>query len=133
MDTCNLRRVTSALPDTNGISDERGIGRWRGEYNVHRPFVLTRSPLTALSTCTVNELSQIITGEASRPALPGVDNDNPSSSRCVRPLSLFYSDASADGVEERSLVRCSRSYTRLRRNATKSHAFSCVQTAFIDL
>ncbi|GBP08146.1 hypothetical protein EVAR_2934_1 [Eumeta japonica] len=52
---------------------------------------------------------------------------------CVRPLSLFYSDASADGVEERSLVPRSRSYARLRRNATMSHAFSCVQTAFIDL
>ncbi|GBP08359.1 hypothetical protein EVAR_78822_1 [Eumeta japonica] len=52
---------------------------------------------------------------------------------CVRPLSLFYSDASADGVEERSLVPCSRSRVRLRRNATMSHAFSCVQPAFIDL
>ncbi|GBP24998.1 hypothetical protein EVAR_94292_1 [Eumeta japonica] len=36
----------------------------------------------------------------------------------VRPLSLFYSDASADGVEERSLVPRCRSYTRLRLNAT---------------
>ncbi|GBP20181.1 hypothetical protein EVAR_82054_1 [Eumeta japonica] len=52
---------------------------------------------------------------------------------CVRPLSLFYSDASADGVEERSLVPRSRSRARLRRNATMSHAFSCVQPAFIDL
>ncbi|GBP87111.1 hypothetical protein EVAR_59768_1 [Eumeta japonica] len=43
---------------------------------------------------------------------------------CVRPLSLFYSDASADGVEERSLVPRSRSHARLRRNATMSHAFS---------
>ncbi|GBP73732.1 hypothetical protein EVAR_103194_1 [Eumeta japonica] len=42
----------------------------------------------------------------------------------VRPLSLFYSDASADGVEERSLVPRSRSHPRLRRNATMSHAFS---------
>ncbi|GBP65350.1 hypothetical protein EVAR_52124_1 [Eumeta japonica] len=41
---------------------------------------------------------------------------------CVRPLSLFYSDASADGVEERSLVLRSRSHARLRRNATMSHA-----------
>ncbi|GBP56421.1 hypothetical protein EVAR_90092_1 [Eumeta japonica] len=38
---------------------------------------------------------------------------------CVRPLSLFYSDASADGVEERSLVPRSRSHARLWR----SHAF----------
>ncbi|GBP50292.1 hypothetical protein EVAR_40834_1 [Eumeta japonica] len=52
---------------------------------------------------------------------------------CVRPLSLFYSDASADGVEERSLAPRSRSHARLRRNATMSHAFSCVQPAFIDL
>ncbi|GBP35681.1 hypothetical protein EVAR_75006_1 [Eumeta japonica] len=52
---------------------------------------------------------------------------------CVRPLSLFYSDASADGVEERSFVPRSRSHARLRRNATMSHAFSCVQPAFIDL
>ncbi|GBP33184.1 hypothetical protein EVAR_14865_1 [Eumeta japonica] len=43
---------------------------------------------------------------------------------CVRPLSLFYSDASADGVEERSLVPRSRSHARFRRNATMSHAFS---------
>ncbi|GBP66541.1 hypothetical protein EVAR_51066_1 [Eumeta japonica] len=52
---------------------------------------------------------------------------------CVRPLSLFYSDASADRVEERSLVPRSRSHARLRRNATMSHALSCVQPAFIDL
>ncbi|GBP90189.1 hypothetical protein EVAR_64171_1 [Eumeta japonica] len=52
---------------------------------------------------------------------------------CVRPLSLFYSDASADGVEERSLVPRSRSHAQLRRNVTMSHAFSCVQPAFIDL
>ncbi|GBP63908.1 hypothetical protein EVAR_39571_1 [Eumeta japonica] len=52
---------------------------------------------------------------------------------CVRPLYLFYSDASADGVEERSLIPRSRSHDRLRRNATMSHAFSCVQPAFIDL
>ncbi|GBP08496.1 hypothetical protein EVAR_77180_1 [Eumeta japonica] len=45
---------------------------------------------------------------------------------CVRPLSLFYLDASADGVEERSLVPRSRSHARLRRNATMSHAFSIV-------
>ncbi|GBP96073.1 hypothetical protein EVAR_66104_1 [Eumeta japonica] len=51
---------------------------------------------------------------------------------CVRPLSLFYSDASADGVEERSLVPRSRSHARLRRNASMSHAFSCVQPAFIE-
>ncbi|GBP80126.1 hypothetical protein EVAR_55995_1 [Eumeta japonica] len=43
---------------------------------------------------------------------------------CVRPLSLFYSDTSADGVEERSLVPRSRSHARLRRNATMNHAFS---------
>ncbi|GBP94964.1 hypothetical protein EVAR_27675_1 [Eumeta japonica] len=52
---------------------------------------------------------------------------------CVRPLSLFYSDASADGVEERSLIPRSRSHARFRRNATMSHAFSCVQPAFIYL
>ncbi|GBP62332.1 hypothetical protein EVAR_48505_1 [Eumeta japonica] len=51
----------------------------------------------------------------------------------VRPLSLFYSNVSADGVEERSLGPRSRSRARLRRNATMSHAFSCVQPAFIDL
>ncbi|GBP21708.1 hypothetical protein EVAR_16257_1 [Eumeta japonica] len=51
----------------------------------------------------------------------------------VRPLSLFYSDASADGVEERSLVLRSRSHARLRRNVTMSHAFSCAQPAVIDL
>ncbi|GBP60802.1 hypothetical protein EVAR_85062_1 [Eumeta japonica] len=53
--------------------------------------------------------------------------------RCVRPLSLFYSDASADGVEERSRVPRSRSCARLRRNATMSHTFSCVEPAVIDL
>ncbi|GBP31152.1 hypothetical protein EVAR_21590_1 [Eumeta japonica] len=52
---------------------------------------------------------------------------------CVRPLFLFYSDASADGVEERSLVPRSRSHARLRRNATMSHSFFCVQPEFIDL
>ncbi|GBP23569.1 hypothetical protein EVAR_80184_1 [Eumeta japonica] len=53
--------------------------------------------------------------------------------RCVRPPSLFYPHASADRVEERSLVPRSRSHARLRRNAIMSHAFSCVQPAFIDL
>ncbi|GBP58120.1 Ethanolamine-phosphate cytidylyltransferase [Eumeta japonica] len=38
-----------------------------------------------------------------------------------------------NGVEERSLDLRSRSHARLRRNATMSHAFSCVQPAFIDL
>ncbi|GBP61313.1 hypothetical protein EVAR_53228_1 [Eumeta japonica] len=52
---------------------------------------------------------------------------------CVRPLSLFYSDASADAVVERSLVPRSYSHARLRRNATMSYVFSCVQPAFIDL
>ncbi|GBP26700.1 hypothetical protein EVAR_23471_1 [Eumeta japonica] len=52
---------------------------------------------------------------------------------CVRPLSLFYSYASAAGVEERSLVLRSVSHARLRRNATMSHAFSCMKPAFIDL
>ncbi|GBP33840.1 hypothetical protein EVAR_20951_1 [Eumeta japonica] len=52
---------------------------------------------------------------------------------CVRPLSLFYSDASADAVKERSLVPHSRSHARLRRNATMSYAFSCTQPAFIGL
>ncbi|GBP11158.1 hypothetical protein EVAR_5993_1 [Eumeta japonica] len=67
---------------------------------------------------------------------------------CVQLLSLFYSDASADGVEKRgmrhkpnawadraslSLVPRSRSHVRQKRNATMSHAFSCVQPAFIDL
>ncbi|GBP34623.1 hypothetical protein EVAR_19014_1 [Eumeta japonica] len=42
---------------------------------------------------------------------------------CVRPLSLFYSDASADEVEERSLVPRSRSHAWLRWNATTSHTF----------
>ncbi|GBP39069.1 hypothetical protein EVAR_27427_1 [Eumeta japonica] len=51
----------------------------------------------------------------------------------VQPLSLFYSDISANGVEERSLVPRSRSHARLRRNATMSRAFSCEQPAFIDL
>ncbi|GBP20664.1 hypothetical protein EVAR_16537_1 [Eumeta japonica] len=51
---------------------------------------------------------------------------------CMRPLCLFYLDASADGVEERSLVSSSRSHARLKRNATMSHVFSCVQLAFID-
>ncbi|GBP04701.1 hypothetical protein EVAR_3661_1 [Eumeta japonica] len=55
-------------------------------------------------------------------------------SKCrVRPLSLFYSDASADGVEERSFVPRSRSHDRLRQNATMSHAFSCVHPTFIDI
>ncbi|GBP13496.1 hypothetical protein EVAR_4241_1 [Eumeta japonica] len=52
---------------------------------------------------------------------------------CVRPLSLFHSDESADGVEERSLVSRSRSHARLKRNATMNHSFSCVQQAFIAL
>ncbi|GBP93093.1 Sulfide:quinone oxidoreductase, mitochondrial [Eumeta japonica] len=43
----------------------------------------------------------------------------------MRPLSLYYLDASADGVKERSLVPSSHLHARLRRNATMSHAFSC--------
>ncbi|GBP45918.1 hypothetical protein EVAR_41219_1 [Eumeta japonica] len=61
------------------------------------------------------------------------EKDHVEKPSCVRPLSLFYSDASADGVEERPLIPRSRSHARLRRNATMSHAFSCVQAAFIDL
>ncbi|GBP71192.1 hypothetical protein EVAR_17985_1 [Eumeta japonica] len=57
---------------------------------------------------------------------------------CVRPLFLFYWYASANEVEERSLVPHSRSHARLWRNATMSHAcvlltFSCVHQAFTDL
>ncbi|GBP42930.1 hypothetical protein EVAR_87310_1 [Eumeta japonica] len=46
---------------------------------------------------------------------------------------LSSTRTSAGGVEERSLAPRSRSRARLRRNATMSHAFSCVQPAFIDL
>ncbi|GBP63076.1 hypothetical protein EVAR_50032_1 [Eumeta japonica] len=60
-------------------------------------------------------------------------NRNQNREHCLRPLFLFYSDASTDGVEERSLVLLSRSHARFRRNATMSHAFSCVQPAFIDV
>ncbi|GBP48335.1 hypothetical protein EVAR_34828_1 [Eumeta japonica] len=49
---------------------------------------------------------------------------------CVRPLTFFYSDASADGVKERSLVLRSRSHDRLRQNATMSHAFSSISEGF---
>ncbi|GBP47635.1 RNA-directed DNA polymerase from mobile element jockey [Eumeta japonica] len=52
---------------------------------------------------------------------------------CVRPLSFFYSNASANGVKERSLVTRSRSHARLKQNATMNDAFSCVQPAFIEL
>ncbi|GBP06520.1 hypothetical protein EVAR_4636_1 [Eumeta japonica] len=51
-------------------------------------------------------------------------SDRHKSKGCVRPLSLFYFDASADGVEERSLVPRSRSHAQLGWNATMSHAFS---------
>ncbi|GBP66542.1 Cytochrome P450 4g15 [Eumeta japonica] len=53
--------------------------------------------------------------------------------RAVRCRLCAASDASADRVEERSLVPRSRSHARLRRKATMSHVFSCVQQAFIDL
>ncbi|GBP91986.1 hypothetical protein EVAR_64145_1 [Eumeta japonica] len=43
---------------------------------------------------------------------------------CARPLSLFCLDASADGVEERSLIPHSRSHARFTRNATMSHTLS---------
>ncbi|GBP04023.1 hypothetical protein EVAR_74790_1 [Eumeta japonica] len=49
--------------------------------------------------------------------------------RCVL---LFDSNASADRVEERSLIPRSRSHARLKRNATMSHALSCVRPAFIE-
>ncbi|GBP37940.1 hypothetical protein EVAR_84926_1 [Eumeta japonica] len=54
-------------------------------------------------------------------------------SLCAAAVSLFYSGASAEEVEGRSLIPRSRSHARLRQNATMSHAFSCVQAAFIDL
>ncbi|GBP01066.1 hypothetical protein EVAR_2330_1 [Eumeta japonica] len=54
-------------------------------------------------------------------------------SDCEQPLSLFYSDASADTVKERSLIPRSRSHARLRPNTTMSHAFSYVRPTFIDL
>ncbi|GBP06404.1 hypothetical protein EVAR_4553_1 [Eumeta japonica] len=50
---------------------------------------------------------------------------------CAAAVSLLLRP-SADGVEERSLVPRSRSRTRIGRNATMSHDFSCVQPAFID-
>ncbi|GBP20688.1 hypothetical protein EVAR_16561_1 [Eumeta japonica] len=58
---------------------------------------------------------------------------NPVAATRLCAASLFYSDASADGVKERLLVLRSRSHARLRRNATMSHALSCVQPTFIDL
>ncbi|GBP95546.1 hypothetical protein EVAR_100361_1 [Eumeta japonica] len=85
---------------------------------LYRPVYLRR-----FSRVNVDNL-----GERDADAAP-----TPPPSGCVRLLSLFYSDAPADGVEERSLVPRSRSLARLRRNATLSHAFSCVQPAFIDL
>ncbi|GBP54758.1 hypothetical protein EVAR_90042_1 [Eumeta japonica] len=61
--------------------------------------------------------------------LKEVLNDLKAAKGCVRPLSLFYSDASADGVEEGSLVPRSHLHAWLRRNATMSHAFSCTQAS----
>ncbi|GBP79801.1 hypothetical protein EVAR_56857_1 [Eumeta japonica] len=67
---------------------------------------------------------------------------------CVRPLSLFFSDASADGVEERYLslapqaerlgrsclsIACSALSLAHSAQAERDNAFSCVQQAFIDL
>ncbi|GBP48383.1 hypothetical protein EVAR_96422_1 [Eumeta japonica] len=51
---------------------------------------------------------------------------------CVRPLSLFYSDASADGVVEiaRSVLSLARSAQAERDNES---CFLCVQPASIDL
>ncbi|GBP36457.1 hypothetical protein EVAR_88037_1 [Eumeta japonica] len=92
------------------------------------------------STVRINRLSVFRVPYPSREGKIKVSEfPAPISRRCrsrvgrVRPLSLFYSDASADGVEEGSLVPRSRSHARLRRNVTMSHAFSCVQPAFIDL
>ncbi|GBP64183.1 hypothetical protein EVAR_35572_1 [Eumeta japonica] len=90
--------------------------------------VPARGPLSYYATELTMEGAALLKGQELR------DNTGYCSRvGCVRPLSLFYSDASADGVEERSLVPRSRSRARLRRNATMSHAFSCVQPALIDL
>ncbi|GBP92258.1 hypothetical protein EVAR_68219_1 [Eumeta japonica] len=51
---------------------------------------------------------------------------------CVGPLSLFYSNASVDAVEEILLVPRSRSHARLRRNATMSHAFSATLKRYLE-
>ncbi|GBP43678.1 hypothetical protein EVAR_30512_1 [Eumeta japonica] len=87
--------------------------------------------------CRERERPRVISaGPDSAPGATGnrAVRELPSSGyRCVRPPSLFYSDATAEAVEERSLVPRSRSHARLRWNATMSHAFSCVQPEFIDL
>ncbi|GBP12798.1 hypothetical protein EVAR_6122_1 [Eumeta japonica] len=55
---------------------------------------------------------------------------------CARPLGSKEIDASQAerlGRSCLSIVPRSRSHARLRQNATMSHAFSCVQPAFIHL
>ncbi|GBP03588.1 hypothetical protein EVAR_101890_1 [Eumeta japonica] len=107
------------------------------ERMVQALLPIRRFPVTALVIAVVSSL-QLVSGLYGTSATCNVywasmEEDCGSRVGCVRPLSLFYSDVSADGLEERSLVPRSLSHAQLRRNATMSHAFSCVQPAFIDL
>ncbi|GBP66611.1 hypothetical protein EVAR_50436_1 [Eumeta japonica] len=58
--------------------------------------------------------------------------------RCVNPAQPMAKEIDASQAEHLgrsclSIVPRSRSHARLRRNATVSHGFSCVQPAFVDL
>ncbi|GBP66204.1 hypothetical protein EVAR_97155_1 [Eumeta japonica] len=76
--------------------------------------------------------SRLLRGAFALPRRPTVDKTIHVLVVCGRCLSSTRTPAV--GVEERSLAPRSRSRARLRRNATMSHAFSCVQpAAFIDL
>ncbi|GBP51939.1 mRNA-capping enzyme [Eumeta japonica] len=57
----------------------------------------------------------------------------PPPKRVARYKEMDASQAERLGRSCLSVVPCSRSHARLRRNATMSHDFSCVQPAFIDL
>ncbi|GBP35698.1 hypothetical protein EVAR_82632_1 [Eumeta japonica] len=102
------------------------------QSHVRRNESTTAPSTISKETTTESAYYYTSTVTQSENAKPAEGKFNKKSS-CVRPLSLFSSDASADGVEERSLVLRSRSHARLRRNATMSHAFSCMKPAFIDL
>ncbi|GBP46789.1 hypothetical protein EVAR_10757_1 [Eumeta japonica] len=129
-------------------NDEAGFGNHTGQVFGYGQFFSNSSIPSAAesmpSTCefyklirvrlTVNELSVINRANNIQHLVArALCCTNFADGGSLLPLSLFYSDASANRVEERSRVPRSRSLARLRRNATMSHAFSCVQPVFIDL
>ncbi|GBP44827.1 hypothetical protein EVAR_75695_1 [Eumeta japonica] len=119
---CRTETIIRTGVDVKSIALRIITAKKKNNYNGFYAYVFKILPSEGF--VDVTRIKTVVTNEITSGTLkPG---QNSSRVGCVRPLSLFYSDASADGVEERSLVPRSRSHAQLRRNATLSHPFSSV-------